>query len=285
MSHGEGGERRPSFATHVVAGADGNLVEVVEHVELGQGDGVETVQHHRRAQHREIEPSGPPRAAGDGAVFVAALAKMLANVVIELGGERAAAHPRGVGLGHAEDAADVFRSNTQAGCHPTHDAVRGSDEGIGSVIDVEHRSLRPLEHHSLALADLLVDPHRAVGDSIRQHLPEANGVVVDRLRIERLLSVDGLQHRILFRAREFDLLAQHRAIQQVGHANAIAADLRLVRGPDAAPGCADLRRPGRLFASQVECTVIRKNDVGRVADLEVVADPHAELAKVVDFFQ
>src|SRR5439155_17594335 len=57
------------------------------------------------------------------------------------------------------------------------------------------------------------------------------------------------------------------------------------RRPDAAPGCADLRRPGRLFAGQVECTVIRKNDVGRVADLEVVADPHAELAKVVDFFQ
>src|SRR3954452_9248394 len=94
---GEGGERLPALAADVVAGADGDLVEIIEDVELRQRDLVEAVEHRRGAHDREVEPAGAARPAGDGAELVATPAEMLAvRVAFELRRERAAADARRV---------------------------------------------------------------------------------------------------------------------------------------------------------------------------------------------
>ena len=48
-------------------------------------------------------------------------------------------------------------------------------------------------------------------------------------------------------------------IAQIGDADGAAADLVLIGGADAAPGRADFRRPGRLFAQPVQVLMQRQN--------------------------
>ena len=115
MRDGEGGERPPALAADVVFGADGDLVELVEHVELGQRHGVDAIEHDGGAQHGEVEPAGAARASGHRPELISALAQMLAGRVVQLRRERAAAHARGVRLGHPFHAMDVLRRDAQAG--------------------------------------------------------------------------------------------------------------------------------------------------------------------------
>src|SRR5581483_5087860 len=74
-------------------------------------------------------------------------------------------------------------------------------------------------------------------------------------------------------------------IEEIGDADAVTAHLRFIRGTDSASGRADLRRPGGLFARDIEGLVIRKDAVRRVADLEVGIDLHAERAKALDLVE
>ena len=65
-------------------------------------------------QHR-VEPAAAALAAGDGAELVAALAEALADLVVELGRERALADAGGVGLDDAEHEVDRARAHAGAG--------------------------------------------------------------------------------------------------------------------------------------------------------------------------
>ena len=84
--------------------------------------------------------------------------RRLADLVGQLGRERAAADPRRIGLGDAE-----HDSRPRAGAIPDPAAawpatrVRRGDVGIGAVVDVEHRALRALEQDALAGAARLVE--------------------------------------------------------------------------------------------------------------------------------
>src|SRR3954453_17813211 len=106
MRDGEGGERFPELAADVVADADRDFFELVEHVQLRQRDRVEAVEHCGRAKYGQVEPAGGPRTAGHGAELVAARAKVLAVLVVQLRWERAAADARRVRLRHADDTVD-----------------------------------------------------------------------------------------------------------------------------------------------------------------------------------
>src|SRR5438105_7420039 len=115
------------------------------------------------------------------------------------------------------------------------------------MIDVEHRALRAFEHDALSAANLLVDPHRAVGDPMGHRLAMARIIFKDGGRVEGVLTVDSLEDGILLRAGELDLLSQDRRIEKIGNADSVADDLRLVRRSYSAPGRSDLRRAGRFF--------------------------------------
>ena len=64
----------------------------------------------RLAHQHRVEPAAAALAPGDGAELVAALAEPLADLVVQLGRERAGADARGVGLDDAEHEADRARA-------------------------------------------------------------------------------------------------------------------------------------------------------------------------------
>src|SRR6185312_1587239 len=102
------------LAVQLVGDADGDLVEVVEHVELGQRHGADTVEELAVAGRHRVEPAAAPGPAGDGAELVAAMAQDLARGVRQLAGEGAAADARGVGLEQAHGAVDSRRRHAGA---------------------------------------------------------------------------------------------------------------------------------------------------------------------------
>src|SRR6185503_9044036 len=88
---GAGREMLDALALQLVADADRELREAVEHVELGERDAVDAADAHRLAHHRGVEPAAaalPPR---DGAELVPARAELIADRVGLLGGEGAVA--------------------------------------------------------------------------------------------------------------------------------------------------------------------------------------------------
>ena len=109
-----------------------------------------------------VEPAAAALAPGVDAEFLAAAADLLADLVVQLGRERALADPGRVGLADAEHIADRARAHAGAGRRLRRHRVGRGDVGIGAVVDVEQRALRALEQDALALAALDVEqpPHR-----------------------------------------------------------------------------------------------------------------------------
>src|SRR3546814_13814843 len=86
---------------------------------------------------------------------MAALAQLLAGLVVQFGGEGAAADARRIGLGDAEHEADRRGAEAGAGRRGAADRVRTGDDGIGAMIDVEKYALRPFAQVARAgLADI-----------------------------------------------------------------------------------------------------------------------------------
>src|SRR5690606_26082007 len=97
------------LAVKLVADADLQFVEAVQHVELGKRDAGDTVGGDRLAHQSSVEPAAAALAARHGAEFTALFAKELADLVGELGRARAFADPGRVSLGDAENIAERAR--------------------------------------------------------------------------------------------------------------------------------------------------------------------------------
>jgi hypothetical protein len=76
---GLGGSFVRLLAVDFVAHADWNLRQFVEHIELGDHQPGDAVDHAGVAQERQVEPAGAAGTSGDRAIFVAALAQQLAG--------------------------------------------------------------------------------------------------------------------------------------------------------------------------------------------------------------
>ena len=73
-----GGDDVGELAVDLVAGADGDLVALVHDVHLGDDQPFGAVDHVGVAEQRQVEPAAAARAAGDGAVLLAAGAEQVA---------------------------------------------------------------------------------------------------------------------------------------------------------------------------------------------------------------
>src|SRR5690606_27933815 len=148
-----GVERRVlgTLAGVLVGDAHLQRLHAVEHVELGDAQAADAVDRHRALERDDVDPAAAARAAGGGAVFLAAVADALPDLVVELGRERAAAHARGVGLADAEHVVDRVRTHAGAGQCAADGGVGAGDVGIGAVVDVQQRALRAFVQHLLAL--------------------------------------------------------------------------------------------------------------------------------------
>src|SRR5690606_35109348 len=91
-----------ALAVVLVGDADLQRLHAVEHVELGDAQAADAVDRHRALERDDVHPAAAARAAGGGAVFLAAIAQALAVVVEQFGRERTTADAGGVGLGDAE---------------------------------------------------------------------------------------------------------------------------------------------------------------------------------------
>src|SRR6185295_3845130 len=85
-----GGVRRQiveRLTVEPVAGTDTDRLELVEHVELGQRDPGHAADRDRLAHQHRVKPAAAPLPPGHRAELVAALAELLADLIVLLGGE------------------------------------------------------------------------------------------------------------------------------------------------------------------------------------------------------
>ena len=264
-----------------VTGAQGDLVEAVEHVELGDRERVEAVHAHRVAHHHRVVPAAPARAPGRGAVLAAALAQQVALGAVQLRRQRSLADAGRVGLGDAEDRADGARADAEAGADAADRRARRRDEGVGAVIDVELRPLGALEQHALAPLERPREEHRRVADPAREPARGRAHLGVQRPPVGRRAPqrlVPG-RHVRADRPREGAVL---RRVGEVGHPDAAAPDLVLVGGPDAPRGGADALVAAARLGVRLEVAMVGQDDVGPVADEQAVADVDALAGEGVD---
>ena len=200
---------------------------------------------------------------------MAARAQTLAVVVLQLGRERAFAHPGGIGLDDAQRIIDRIRPETNARRRLPRDHVRGGDKGIGAEIDVQKRALRALKQDALArLAQLVQDFPDRLG--ILQDLGgDGAQIGQNRRAVDRAKAQPGAQ-RVVVHKRAVDAQLQRLVIGQIRHADDATADLVLVAGPDAAAGGADLGNRGLRLAGPVQLAVERHDEGGVFRDHQVV---------------
>src|SRR5690606_35791692 len=91
-----------ALAVVLVGDADLQRLHPVEDVELGDAQPGDAVDRDGALERDHVHPSAAARAAGGGAVLLAAVADALPDLVVQFGRERAAADAGGVSLGDAE---------------------------------------------------------------------------------------------------------------------------------------------------------------------------------------
>jgi hypothetical protein len=151
-----GGQIVDHLAVEPVAGADLDLVEAVEHVELGQGDAVDaagrTVWRTSTASNqpqRRLRPVTVPNSRPRSPIARRSRCPARSGTGPRRRGWcrpwRCRAHSRRAG------------AEARAGGGLAGDGVGRGHEGIGAVVDVEQRTLRALEEDAAAGAALLVE--------------------------------------------------------------------------------------------------------------------------------
>ena len=102
-------------APEPVAGADLEVLHLVEDVQLHQCDGPGAVDADCVAGHGGVEPAHAPGSAGHGAEFVTALANGVARRVGQLGREGTVADAGRIGLHDGQRLVDFGRRYARAG--------------------------------------------------------------------------------------------------------------------------------------------------------------------------
>ena len=137
-------------AVNVITDTDFQRFKPVQHIQLGQrhtgnaGNGIGLTHHHR------IKPATAPLAPSHRTEFASALAHAVAIIIKILGGERAAAHPRGIGFGDTQHEPDIGWPGTGTGGRLTRNGIGRRHKGIGAVVDIQHDALRALKQHAAA---------------------------------------------------------------------------------------------------------------------------------------
>src|SRR3972149_7216633 len=84
------------LAAVAITRADLDLFELGPAIELGDGQGVETVDPVRAAHHHAVEPTAAARSSRRGSVLVPPPADLFSHRTPHLGRQRTAAYPRDV---------------------------------------------------------------------------------------------------------------------------------------------------------------------------------------------
>jgi hypothetical protein len=273
----------------LVAHAHADLLEPVEDVELRDAEARDAVDEHGALQRRGVEPAAAAEPSGDDALLLADGREVVADgarcVDRQLGGKRAAADARRVGLGDAEHVAEHLRPDARARGGIAGDAIAGRDERVRAVVDVQQRPLRAFEEDPLAAARMLAERVADVSDHRPEPLRSGQRRLEDRLEGDRL-GVEPLdEHRVVHPHQLLALLGESLRVLQVLHADGAARHLVLVGRADAlARGADDAEAAARAapLARQVDGDVERQDERARLADDEPRAHLDAGLLEAPD---
>src|SRR5438034_124165 len=210
------GELREDVAAVAVAHADLHRLALVEYVELGQRDRVQAVDARGVTPDDRVEPATASRPPRRGAVLVAARADRLGERARHLGRKRPRAHARRVGLRDAEHAVQTRGRDPRAGRRATGGRGRRGDVRVRAVVDVEHRGLRALEEHAVAIVDPAREQQGGVGDVGCEPAGVAEVLVEDLLHREGLRVIDLAQEPILLRDVQLEFLAEEPLVEEIG---------------------------------------------------------------------
>src|SRR6266550_960558 len=133
------------LTVRLIAGAEPDSLESVEHVQLRDCQIREAIHARGIAHDDAVEPSAAARTTRGRAELVSELSHSRRQRLIEFGRQRSVADACRIGLHHADHrielaGRDAYSCRGAARCR----AARG-DERIRAVIDVEQRALRSLE--------------------------------------------------------------------------------------------------------------------------------------------
>src|SRR5690606_17448079 len=124
-------------AVDLVRHAHRDLLPAGEDVQLGQEEVGEAVDAGGVAGDHRVEPAAAPVAAGGDTALAADAPQGLAVLVEQLRRERSGADAGRVRLEDADDPADLRRAHARARAGAARGRVRGGDEGVRAVVDVE----------------------------------------------------------------------------------------------------------------------------------------------------
>ena len=151
------------------------------------------------------------------------------------------------------------------------------------MVDVEHGSLRALEHDAAAFGQNAVEQPAGVGDEGPHLLGRCRVLFIHFCGVERVGAEERMGDGVLLRAGRLNVRLEQRGMEQIDYAQAAARHLVFVGRPDASAGGADLLAPRRAFRGQLDHAVVGQNDLRAVGDEEIAVDFDAQLANAADF--
>ena len=267
-----------------VSGADLDRGEPRKHVELGEEDLRQAIQARRVPNEDGVEPSAPSLASRGGAELLPRLPQTLAVGTRILGGERSRSDPGHVGFRDADHPVHLHRPHPGRGQGEPGHRVGGRDERIGPVVQVEERSLRPLEQDVLPGSQAFVEQPGRVGHVRSQSLAVGPILLDDDVGRERQPVVDLGQEEVLLLQDDLQLLPEDLRVEQILESEPDPSRLVSIGGPDAPLG-----RPQRMLAKMALGHLLQLKVIGhdqvRVARHDEARDVDPQAGQRVHLFQ
>lgn len=239
------------------------------------------------AHDHRVEPARSARSARGRAVFAAALADRVADLIVKLGRERTVADAGRVALAHAYDLVDDLGTHARSDARAARYRMRGRYKRVRTEVYIEQCRLRALEQDLLASLMRLKRDDRAVRHIFFELLAVCLVFLINSVKIHSLAAVELLDREVLDLARVLDELFKALRVNEIVHTYADTVRLIGVARTYAAPRRTDVyARLTRfeLFLELVELSVPRHNDVGSRVYAEIVAG-NAALVHLGDLFQ
>ena len=197
-------------------------------------------------------------------------AEFLGGGAVHFGGHRAAADAGGVGFEDAHHAGDVLGADAESGDGAADGGGGGGYIGIGAVVEVQEGALGAFQDDAFVLFQEVL--HHLFGGAHAG--AEAGGPLAalfqDGGGVQGLGVVDGGDDAVFHCHGGVDAVGEVVVVEEVAHTDAVAGGFVHIGGADALSGGADGGGAAGLFLEVVQEDVVGHNDVGAVADEEVV---------------
>ena len=255
----------------LVGHADPDRLQLVEDVQLGDGQLGQRVDPDGVAEHDGIQPARAPTTPGGGPVLMADVHEVVAHLVEQLGGERPCSHTRHVGLGDAYDPVDIPGTDAGTGAGAAGNRVGRRHERIGAVVQVQEGRLGALHEDPASGVQLVVDQADGVGDVGDEPRRAGTQVLLGHLvGIDRESVEHACEHLVGVFKGGTELLSEDLLVEEVLDPDAHPHGPVCIGRPDAPLGGPKPVLAQVAFVERVQFLVVREDQVGVAAHPEPV---------------